>query len=136
MQFLFLKDAKLNNMNNYNKKNNGFTLVELILSTSISLSIILVGFYVLKNIIEGNKIDEIQFGLNAEVNDALDFIIDEVESGERIIDEKDDITSLNNSCSYPSDTNFVFGIMLPDQALVKNEYKPVSYTHLTLPTIE
>ena len=123
MQFLFLKDAKLNNMNNYHKKKNGFTLVELILSTSISLSIILVGFYVLKNIIEGNKIDEIQFGLNAEVNDALDFIIDEVESGERIIDEKDDITSLNNSRSYPSDTNFVFGIKLPDQALVKNEYK-------------
>ena len=29
-------------------------------------------------IIEGNKIDQIQFGLNAEVNDALDFIIDEV----------------------------------------------------------
>ncbi len=110
-------------MQNYFKKKNGFTLVELILSTSISLSIILVGFYVLKNIIEGNKIDEIQFGLNAEVNDALDFIIDEVESGENIIDEKNDITSLNNACSYPSETIFIFGISLPDQALVKNEYK-------------
>ena len=61
---------------NYFKKKNGFTLVELILASSISLSTILIGFYVLRNIIEGNKIDEIQVGLNSQVNDAIDFIID------------------------------------------------------------
>ena len=75
----------------YFKKENGFTLIELILASSISLSTIMIGFYVLRNIIEGNKIDEIQFGLNSQVNDALDFIIDEVESGERIIDETDSL---------------------------------------------
>ena len=78
---------------NYFKKKNGFTLVELILASSISLSTILIGFYVLRNIIEGNKIDEIQVGLNSQVNDAIDFIIDEVESGERIIDTESDKSS-------------------------------------------
>ena len=68
----------------YCKKKNGFTLVELILASSISLSTILIGYYVLKNIIEGNKIDEVQFGLNAKVNDALDFIIDEVDGTDNI----------------------------------------------------
>jgi len=108
---------------NYFKKKNGFTLVELILASSISLSTILVGYYVLRNIIEGNKIDEIQFGLNAQLNDAIDFIIDEVESGERIIDNESDITSFNNACSYPEGETFIFGIRLPNQALVKSGYK-------------
>ena len=109
--------------NNYLKKKNGFTLVELILASSISLSTILIGYYVLKNIIEGNKIDEVQFGLNAKVNDALDFIIDEVDSSERIIDNENDITSLNNACSFPGGGRFVFGIRLPNQALAKSNYK-------------
>ena len=73
------------------------------------------------NIIEGNKIDEIQFGLNSQVNDALDFIIDEVESGERIIDNESDIRSLNNNCSFPSGSEFIFGIKLPNQAS-KSDY--------------
>ena len=109
--------------NNYFKKKNGFTLVELILASSISLSTILIGFYVLRNIIEGNKIDEIQVGLNSQVNDAIDFIIDEVESGERIIDTESDIRSLNNACSFPDGETFIFGIKLPNQALVKSGYK-------------
>ena len=109
--------------NNYFKKKNGFTLVELILASSISLSTILIGFYVLRNIIEGNKIDEIQVGLNSQVNDAIDFIIDEVESGERIIDTESDIKSLNNACSFPEGETFIFGIKLPNQALVKSGYK-------------
>ena len=107
----------------YCKKKNGFTLVELILASSISLSTILIGYYVLKNIIEGNKIDEVQFGLNAQANDALDFIIDEVDSSERIIDNENDITSLNNACSFPNGGIFVFGIRLPNQALAKSNYK-------------
>ena len=106
----------------YFKKENGFTLIELILASSISLSTIMIGFYVLKNIIEGNKIDEIQFGLNSQVNDALDFIIDEVESGERIIDKESNIRSLNNNCSFPSGSTFIFGIKLPNQALTKSDY--------------
>ncbi len=101
----------------------GFTIIELILASSISLTTIIIGFYVLKSVIEGNKIDEIQFGLNAELNDAIDFIIDEVDSGERIIDNEDEITLFNNSCSYPENTIFVFGIRLPDQALIKSDYK-------------
>ena len=105
------------------KKKNGFTLVELILASSISLSTIMIGYFVLRNIIEGNKIDEIQFGLNSQVNDAIDFIIDEVESGERIIDNETDITSFNSACSFPEGEIFIFGIRLPNQALVKSGYK-------------
>ena len=105
----------------YFKKENGFTLIELILASSISLSTIMIGYYVLRNIIEGNKIDEIQFGLNSQVNDALDFIIDEVESGERIIDEESNIRSLNNNCSFPSGSTFIFGIKFTNQALAKSD---------------
>ncbi len=105
------------------KKKNGFTLVELILASSISLSSITIGYYILRNIIEGNKIDDIQFGLNGQANDALDFIIDEVDSGERIIDSEDDITSFNSSCSFPDGGTFVFGIRVPNQALSKSDYK-------------
>ena len=104
------------------KKENGFTLIELILASAISLSTIMIGYYVLRNIIEGNKIDEIQFGLNSQVNDALDFIIDEVESGERIIDEESNIRSLNNNCSFPSGSTFIFGIKFTNQALAKSDY--------------
>ena len=51
---------------------NGFTIVELIVASAISITAISVGFFILEIALKGNKIDEAQRGLNARLNDTLD----------------------------------------------------------------
>ena len=104
---------------------NGFTIVELIVASAISITAISVGFFILEIALKGNKIDEAQRGLNARLNDTLDFILDEVKASRRIISNESDITSLNSNCNYPDSGEFLFGLSLPDQALVKSDYKSV-----------
>ncbi len=65
---------------------NGFTIVELIIAGSISVTAIGVGFLILQIALKGNKIEETQSGLSGRLNDTLDFILDEVKVGKRIID--------------------------------------------------
>ena len=113
----------LNKMKNRNLKN-GFTIIELIIAGAISLTAIGVGFSVLQIALKGNKLDETQMGLNGRINDTLDFILDEVKASKRIIDDENDIRLLNENCMYPTDGEFLFGISLPDQALVKSDYDP------------
>ena len=113
----------LNKMKNRNLKN-GFTIIELIIAGAISLTAIGVGFSVLQIALKGNKLDETQMGLNGRINDTLDFILDEVKASKRIIDDENDIRLLNENCTYPTDGEFLFGISLPDQALVKSDYDP------------
>ena len=43
---------------------------------------------------------------------------------ERIIDNETEILQFNQNCTFPSDSQFLFGINLPDQALVKSDYDP------------
>ena len=104
-------------------KDNGFSIIELIIAGAISITAIGIGFSVLQIALKGNKIDETQMGLNGRINDTLDFILDEVKSSKRIIDKEEDITNLNAYCSLP-EGEFLFGIILPDQALVKSQYNP------------
>ena len=111
-------------MRKYNLHKNGFSIIELIIAGAISLTAIGVGFSLLQIALKGNKIDETQMGLNGRINDTLDFILDEVKASKRIIDEESDINKLNQNCTFPSDGEFLFGINLPDQALVKSEYSP------------
>ena len=103
---------------------NGFTIVELIVAGAISITAIGVGFTVLQIALKGNKIEETQSGLSGRLNDTLDFILDEVKVGKRIIDTEMDIKSFNSNCKYPDSGEFLFGIRLPDQALVKGDYNP------------
>ena len=103
---------------------NGFTIVELIVASSISITAVSVGFFILQIALKGNKIDETQRGLSARLNDTLDFILDEVKVGRRVIDNELDITNLNSNCKYPKSGKFLFGISLPDQALAKSDYNP------------
>ena len=112
-------------MNKFNFDRNGFTIIELIVASAISITAVSVGFFILEIALKGNKIDEAQRGLNAKLNDTLDFILDEVKVGRRIIDNKLDITSVNSNCKYPQPGEFLFGISLPDQALVKGAYSPL-----------
>ena len=110
-------------MKNIDKKN-GFTIIELIIAGAISITAIGIGFSVLQIALKGNKIDETQMGINGRINDTLDFILDEVKSSKRIIDDERDITKLNSNCTFPNDGDFLFGIRIPDQALVKTDYEP------------
>tara|TARA_Y100001968_G_C19453672_1_gene770579 strand:- start:7994 stop:9484 length:1491 start_codon:yes stop_codon:yes gene_type:complete len=106
------------------QQKNGFTIIELIIAGAISITAIGVGFSLLQIALKGNKIDETQMGLNGRINDTLDFILDEVKASKRIIDDAAEITDSNINCSYPSNSEFLFGISLPDQALVKSDYIP------------
>ena len=105
-------------------KNNGFTIIELIIAGSISITAIGIGFSILQIALKGNKIDETQMGINGRINDTLDFILDEVKSSKRIIDDERDITKFNNNCTFPEDGEFLFGIRIPNQILVKTDYEP------------
>ena len=103
---------------------NGFSIIELIIAGSISITAIGVGFSLLQIALKGNKIDETQMGLNGRINDTLDFILDEVKASKRIIDKETEITQFNQDCRFPNNSEFLFGISLPDQALVRSDYAP------------
>ena len=83
-----------------------------------------IGFSILQIALKGNKIDETQMGINGRINDTLDFILDEVKSIKRIIENESDITQFNCSCTLPNDGEFLFGISIPNQALAKSDYTP------------
>ena len=118
-----------------NKFKNGFSIIELIIAGTISLTAIGVGYSLLEIGIRGNKIDETQMGLNGRINDTLDFILDEVKASKRIIDIESEITQYNPDCVLPSKGDFLFGIYLPDQALAKSDYK-TDGDQLTLNQVE
>ena len=63
-------------------------------------------------------------GINGRINDTLDFILDEVKASKRIINDESKIKFQNKNCTLPRGGEFLFGISLPDQALVKSDYLP------------
>ncbi len=103
-------------------KKNGFSIIELIIAGSISITAIGIGYSLLQIALKGNKIDETQMGINGRINDTLDFILDEVKASKRIINDESKIKFQNKNCTLPRAGEFLFGISLPDQALVKSDY--------------
>ena len=98
--------------------NSGFTLVEIILSSSISIIIILVGYYLSNIVSQANKNDKSQIQLFSKIDSATDFIVDEINSGKRIFIDKNNITS---NCNVPKG-EFLLGISLPAQATESDSY--------------
>ena len=98
--------------------NSGFTLVEIILSSSISMIIILVGYYLSNIVSQANKNDKSQIQLFSKIDSATDFIVDEINSGKRIFIDKNNITS---SCNVPKG-EFLLAISLPAQATANDSY--------------
>ena len=111
-------------MNLLKVKKNGFSIIELIIAGSISLTAIGVGYSLLQIALKGNKIDETQMGLNGRINDTLDFILDEVKASKRIIENQSEINNIDNNCTSPNQGEFLFGVSLPDQALARIDYIP------------
>ena len=122
-------------MNNKIHKKNGFTIIELIIAGAMSITAISIGFSILQIALRGNKIDETQMGINGRISDTLDFILDEVKSSKRIIDNEANITLFNNNCRMPDEGEFLFGISIPNQALAKSDYMPKG-DQLTLNQVE
>ena len=89
----------------------GFTLSELIVSSSISISILLSAYYFINIISQLNKNDSSQIKLFSKLDAAIDFILDEINSGKEIIVDKDKI---NLSCELPKG-EFVFALDFPKQ---------------------
>ena len=99
-------------------KDNGFTLAELIVSGFVSLLVLLAGFSFLKMNLQINKSDESNLKLSGKIHNALDFIVDEINSGKRL---------LTNPIQFPKNCKlnkgeFILGIELPIQALKVEAY--------------
>ena len=114
----------------------GFTLAELLVASVIS-AIVISAAYALTNIIlTSNKNDDKNIKLGSQIENTLDFVVDEVKSSKKILSSWSGVRS---SCPKPSG-EFVLGLELPDQALTSNSYKnktnvnwkavdcPVAYT--------
>ena len=87
-------------------KKNGFSIIELIIAGSISITAIGIGYSLLQIALKGNKIDETQMGINGRINDTLDFILDEVKASKRIIDDESKII-VQNITPDPKYKNYV-----------------------------
>ncbi len=113
-----------------------FTLVELILSSSISMLILLVGYYLSNIISKANKNDKSQIELFSKIDSATDFIVDEIKSGKNVLINKNNIDS---NCSLPTG-EFLVGISLPMQATESAAYSTSagigqSWTDINCPVI-
>jgi len=116
--------------------NSAFTLVELILSSSISMLILLVGYYLSNIVSKANKNDKSQIELFSKIDSATDFIVDEIKSGKNILINKNNIDS---NCSLPTG-EFLVGISLPMQATESAAYSTTtgignSWTDINCPVI-
>ena len=105
----FFRKYKFNVL--FKNKINGFTLTELIVSGSISISILLSAYYFINIISQLNKNDSSQIKLFSKLDSAVDFILDEINSGKEIIVDK---YRVNPSCELPNG-EFVFALNFPKQ---------------------
>ena len=106
----------------FKKRNNnsGFTLTELIVSGFVSLLVLIAGFTLLRMNIQVNKSDEINLKLGGKINNALDFIVDEINSSKRVITSYKDVPS---TCRPLPQGDLVLALKMPDQAKSSSSYK-------------
>ena len=79
---------------NRNNKQDGFTIPELVISGVISLIVLLAGVSFLRMNLQINKSDEVNLKLAGQVNSALDFIVDEINTSEAVIGSVREIDNL------------------------------------------
>ena len=106
----------------FKKRNNnsGFTLTELIVSGFVSLLVLIAGFTLLRMNIQVNKSDEINLKLGGKINNALDFIVDEINSSKRVITSYTDVPS---TCRPLPQGDLVLALKMPDQAKSSSAYQ-------------
>lgn len=110
----------------HRKKNiSGFTLAELIVSGFVSLLVLIAGFTFLKMNLEVNKSDEISLRLGGKINNALDFIVDEINSSKKVLTKLSDIPS---TCRPLPPGELVLALKMPDQAKDNTAYQSNNMT--------
>ena len=98
----------------------GFTLAELIISGFVSLLILISGYTLMRMNIQVNKSDELNLKLGGKINNALDFIIDEINSSKRVITTYNEVP---NSCRPLPEGELVLALRMPDQAKSSASYQ-------------
>ena len=104
---------------NKEKANSAFTLAELLVASAISAVVLGIAYSLVNVILSSNKSDNTTIGLNTKIENALDFVVDEVKSSKNVISSWSGIPA---RCGRPSG-EFVLGLTLPDQALTSDSYK-------------
>ena len=110
----------INFLLNRKKSNEGFTLAELIVSGFVSLLVLIAGFTFLRMNLEVNKSDETSLKLGGKLNNALDFIVDEINSSKKVITKISDIPS---TCRPLPPGELVLALKMPDQAKDSSAYQ-------------
>jgi len=108
-----------------NNNNAGFTLAELIVSGFVSLLVLIAGFTFLRMNLEVNKSDETNLKLGGKINNALDFIVDEINSSKKVITKLSDVPK---TCTSKPNGEFVLALQMPDQAKDSSAYKSNNMT--------
>ena len=103
-----------------NKNNQGFTLAELIVSGFVSLLVLIAGFTFLRMNLEVNKSDETNLKLGGKINNALDFIVDEINSSKKGYYE--DFRYTNHMQAFTS-RRISTRLKMPDQAKDSSAYQ-------------
>ena len=103
-----------------NKNDEGFTLAELIVSGFVSLLVLIAGFTFLRMNLEVNKSDETNLKLGGKLNNALDFIVDEINSSKKVITKISDIPT---TCRPLPPGELVLALKMPDQAKDNTAYQ-------------
>ena len=97
----------------------GFTLAELLVASAISAIVITAAYAFTNIILTSNKDDDKNIKLGSQIENTLDFVVDEVKSSKKILSSW---TGVRTSCKKPPG-EFVIGLELPDQALTNISYK-------------
>ena len=119
MRSIFLYKYFISSLKNRNN-NNGFTLAELIISGFVSLLVLISGFTLLRMNMQVNKSDEINLKLGGKINNALDFIVDEINSSKRVLTTYNDVP---NTCRPLPQGDLVLALKMPDQAKSATSYQ-------------
>ena len=97
---------------------NGFTLAELLVASAISAVVLSIAYSLVNVILTSNKNDNTNIALSTKIENALDFVVDEVKSSKNVISSWNDVPA---RCR--GNDEFVLGLTLPDQALTNDSYK-------------
>ena len=109
---LFLKIRSNNDLD-------GYTLAELIVGSVVSLLVLVAGYQLTIMILNINMSDEKLLKMYSKNDNAMDFIIDEIQSSKRITIDNN---SLPKNC-LKAPGEFIFGLFLPPQAIDLSSYK-------------
>ena len=108
------------------KSINGFTLTELLLSTSIGVFVVFITLSFLRNITSDFKTSSSRQDLQDQTSTALDLIASEVRSSKRIstyLSLNPDLPSIDKKCLPGNMSDYLFSIELPRQVSQSDVYK-------------